>query len=156
MGNRRDSQVRKKNASVVYGWSLNVDEGYIRADNARAFSGMTVTFADGAGIAAKYNPGSEIESAQYGMIVTNAAMFTVSGAKLPVKIDTNGDAFFNKSLPVLTVPAGSADDYGAKLKGITDIPMGGVSFVRKNVKFGEEDFVCFSAEVHRGTVITVR
>ena len=137
-------------------WALNVDEGHIRADNARAFSGMTVTFADGAGIAAKYNPGSDLESAQYGMIVTNAAMFTVSGAKLPVKIDTNGDAFFNKSLPVLTVPAGSADDFGAKLKGITDIPMGSVSFVRKNVKFGEEDFVCFSAEVHRGTVITLR
>ena len=146
----------KVNTAVTYGYELNVNEGYIRADNARAFSGMSVTFADGAGIAAKYNPGSEIESAQYGMIVTNAAMFTVSGAKLPVKIDTNGDAFFNKSLPVLTVPAGSADDFGAKLKGITDIPMGSVSFVRKNVKFGEEDFVCFSAEVHRGTVITLR
>ena len=148
--------VTLEKSSSKWGYSLNVDEGYIRADNARAFSGMTVTFADGAGIAAKYGPGSDLESAQYGMIVTNAAMFTVSGAKLPVKIDTNGDAFFNKSLPVLTVPAGSADDYGAKLKGITDIPMGGVSFVRKNVKFGEEDFVCFSAEVHRGTVITVR
>ena len=145
-----------RNAAMPLVWVLNVNEGYIRADNARAFSGMTVTFADGAGIAAKYAPDSGLESSQYGMIVTNAAMFTVSGAKLPVKIDTNGDAFFNKSLPVLTVPAGSADDFGAKLKGITDIPMGSVSFVRKNVKFGEEDFVCFSAEVHRGTVITLR
>ena len=137
-------------------WTLNVNEGYIRADNARAFSGMTVTFADGAGIAAKYAPESALESAQYGMIVTNAAMFAISGAKLPVKIDTNGDAFFNKSLPVLTVPAGAADAIGAKLKGICDIPMGGVAFVRENVKLGEEDFVCFSAEIHRGTVIVVR
>ena len=146
----------KVNTAVTYGYELNVNEGYIRADNARAFSDMTVTFADGAGIAAKYNPGSEIESAQYGMIVTNAAMFTVSGAKLPVKIDTNGDAFFNKSLPVLTVPADAADGVGAKLKGITDIPMGGVTFVRENVKLKGGDFVRFSAEIHRGTVITIR
>ena len=137
-------------------WIFNVDEGFIRADNARAFSGMTVMFADGAGIAAKYNPGSDLESAQYGMIVTNAAMFTVSGAKLPVKIDTNGDAFFNKSLPVLTVPADAADGVGAKLKGITDIPMGSVSFVRECVALDGKECVRFSAEVHRGTVITVR
>ena len=117
---------------------------------------MTVTFADGAGIAAKYSPGSDLESAQYGMIVTNAAMFTVSGAKLPVKIDTNGDAFFNKSLPVLTVPADAADGVGAKLKGITDIPMGSVSFVRESVALDGKECVRFSAEVHRGTVITVR
>ena len=146
----------KVNTAVTYGYELNVNEGYIRADNARAFSDMTVTFADGAGIAAKYNPGSEIESAQYGMIVTNAAMFTVSGAKLPVKIDTNGDAFFNKSLPVLTVPADAADGVGAKLKGITDIPMGSVSFVRECVALDGKECVRFSAEVHRGTVITVR
>ena len=146
----------KVNTAVTYGYELNVNEGYIRADNARAFSDMTVTFADGAGIAAKYNPGSDLESAQYGMIVTNAALFTVSGAKLPVKIDTNGDAFFNKSLPVLTVPADAADGVDAKLKGITDIPMGSVSFVRERVALDGRECVRFSAEVHRGTVITVR
>ena len=54
----------KVNSDVDYGYQLNVDEGYIRADNARAFSGMTITFADGAGLAAKYNPGSDLESAQ--------------------------------------------------------------------------------------------
>ena len=145
-----------QNAATSLVWTLNVDEGYIRADNARAFSGMTVTFADGAGIAVKYAPESALESAQYGMIVTNAAMFAISGAKLPVKIDTNGDAFFNKSLPVLTVPAGAADAIGAKLKGVCDIPMGGVAFVRENLKLGDEDFVRFSAEIHRGTVIVIR
>ena len=146
----------KVNTAVTYGYELNVNEGYIRADNARAFSGMTVTFADGAGIAAKYDPGSALESAQYGMIVTNAALFAVSGAKLPVKIDTNGDSFFNKRLPVLTVPAGAADSIGAKLKGITDIPMGSVSFVRDSVALGDKDYVRFSAEIHRGTVIMFR
>ena len=145
-----------KSDGVKDQWTLNVDEGYIRADNARAFSGMTVTFAEGAGIAAKYAPESTLESAQYGMIVTNAAMFAISSAKLPVKIDTNGDSFFNKRLPVLTVPAGAADSIGAKLKGITDIPMGGVTFVRESVALDGKDCVRFSAEVHRGTVITLR
>ena len=145
-----------QNTATSLVWTLNVDEGYIRAYNARAFSGMTVTFADGAGIAAKYDPGSALESAQYGMIVTNAALFAVSGAKLPVKIDTNGDSFFNKRLPVLTVPAGAADSIGAKLKGITDIPMGSVSFVRDSVALGDKDYVRFSAEIHRGTVIMFR
>ena len=73
-----------------------------------------------------------------------------------VKIDTNGDAFFNKSLPVLTVPADAADGVDAKLKGITDIPMGSVSFVRERVALDGRECVRFSAEVHRGTVITVR
>ena len=137
-------------------WTFNVDEGYVRADNARAFSGMTVTFAEGAGIAAKYDPAATGESAKYGMIVTDAAKFNVNGSKLKVKVDTDGDLFSGKSLPVLTVPVGAADRIGAKLKGECDIPMGSVAFVRENVNLNNGEFVRFSAEIHRGTVIVVR
>lgn len=137
-------------------WTLNVDEGYIRADNARAFSGMTVTFAEGAGIAAEYDPEATGESSQYGMIVTDPALFTVAGEKLAVKVETGGDLMLNKSVPVLTVPASMADGIEGKLSGICDLPKGGVVFVRENLELDDAQYVRFSAEIRRGTVVVVR
>jgi hypothetical protein len=146
--------VESDNVSDI--WTLNVDEGYIRADNARAFSGMTVTFAEGAGIAAKYNPEATGESAQYGMIVTDPALFTVAGGKLAVKVETGGDLMLNKSVPVLTVPASMADGVEGKLSGTCDLPKGGVVFVRENVELDDAQYVRFTAEIRRGTVVVVR
>ena len=146
--------VTNDKASLI--WTLNVDEGYIRADNARAFSGMTVTFAEGAGIAAKYDPEATGESAQYGMIVTDPALFTVAGGKLAVKVETGGDLMLNKSVPVLTVPASMADGVEGKLSGMSDLPKGEIVFVRENVELGDAQYVRFSAEIRRGTVVVVR
>jgi hypothetical protein len=148
--------VTLEKSSSKWGYPFNVDEGYIRADNARAFSGMTVTFAEGAGIAAKYDPEATGESAQYGMIVTDPALFTVAGWKLAVKVETGGDLMLNKSVPVLTVPASMADGVEGKLSGTCDLPKGGVVFVRENVELDDAQYVRFSAEIRRGTVVVVR
>ncbi len=95
--------------------TLEVAEGYLRADNARAFVDLSVTVAEGAGIAAKYRPGDTSEVATYGMIVTNAARFAMSGNTLKFKVTTNGEKVrSNERVAILTVPEESATAIAAK------------------------------------------
>ena len=95
--------------------TLEVVEGYLRADNARAFVDLSVTVAEGAGIAAKYRPGDTSEVATYGMIVTNAARFAMSGNTLKLKVVTGGEeASGSERIAILTVPEATATIIDAK------------------------------------------
>ena len=95
--------------------TLEVVEGYLRADNARAFVDLSVTVAEGAGIAAKCRPGDTSEVATYGMIVTNAARFAMSGNTLKLKVVTGGEeASGSERIAILTVPEATATIIDAK------------------------------------------
>ena len=88
---------------------MEVAEGYLRADNSRAFVNINVMVAEGAGIAAKYRPGATSEVATYGMIVTNAERFVVSGDALKFKVMTDGEKVrVSEKVAILTVPAATA------------------------------------------------
>jgi len=95
--------------------SLTVAEGFVRADNPRAFQSINVTVSEGAGIAAKYRPGDTSEVATYGMIVTNATRFAVSGSTLKFKVATGGAKLrASESIAILTVPEETATAIDAK------------------------------------------
>jgi hypothetical protein len=49
-----------------------------------------------------------------------------------------------------------ADGVEGKLSGTSDLPKGGVVFVRENVALDDAQYVRFSAEIRRGTVVVVR
>ena len=94
---------------------VDVNEGYLRADRPRAFVNINVTVAEGAGIAAKYRPGATSEVATYGMIVTNATRFAVSGDTLKFKVMTDGEKVrASEKVAILTVPEETATAIDAK------------------------------------------
>ena len=95
--------------------SLTIEEGFVRPDNPRAFQSINVTVSEGAGIAAKYRPGDTSEVATYGMIVTNATRFAVSGSTLKFKVATGGAKLrASESIAILTVPEETATAIDAK------------------------------------------
>ena len=127
-----------------------VEEGYLRADNPRAFLRVNVTVSEGAGIAAKYRPGDTSEVATYGMIVTNATRFAVSGNTLKFKVATGGARVRgSERIAILTVPEETAnaiaaktitfehdDAYGRHAELLTDsVTLSGMSCVRYSCKF---------------------
>jgi hypothetical protein len=94
---------------------VEVAEGYLRADKPRAFVNLSVTVAEGAGIAAKYRPGETSDVATYGMIVTNATRFSVSGDMLKFKVMTDGEKVrASEKVAILTVPEETATGINAK------------------------------------------
>jgi len=95
---------------------LTVAEGFIRLDNSpRSFAAMEVVIGDGAGIAAKYRPGETSSLADYGMLVTNATCFTVSGDTLKFKVFTGGEKVrASEKVAILTVPEATAAAIDAK------------------------------------------
>ena len=127
-----------------------VEEGYLRADNPRAFQDVNVTVSEGAGIAAKYRPGDTSEVATYGMIVTNSSRFAVSGGTLKFKVSTGGAKVqHNERVAILTVPADASaaidakeirvehdDAYGRNVKLLKDeVTLDGAPYVRYSAKF---------------------
>ena len=95
---------------------LKISEGFIRLDySPRSFAAMEVVIEDGAGIAAKYRPGETSNVATYGMMVTNAANFSVNGDTLKFKIFTGGERVgASEKVAILTVPAATAAAIDAK------------------------------------------
>jgi hypothetical protein len=130
--------------------SLTIEEGFVRPDNPRAFQSINVTVSEGAGIAAKYRPGDTSEVATYGMIVTNATRFAVSGDTLKFKVATGGERVRgSERIAILTVPEETAnaiaaktitfehdDAYGRHAELLTDpVTVSGMSCVRYSCKF---------------------
>jgi len=138
--------------------TLNVNEGFIRADNARAFTAMkTINFADGTGIVTKYDPAATGERTGYGMIVTNAAAITIAGATLPVQVITGGERVRGgTSIAALTVPSTAADAIDAKITFSCDAPSLSVQKVRESLTLDGDSYVRFSALLRRGTKIIFR
>lgn len=139
--------------------TLRVEEGYIRTDNARALVAIPVAIADGAGVAAKYRPGEADEAAQYGMIVTDAAKFTVEGETLAVKVDVADAVGENGTIkvPVLTVPSAVANQIDAKRIVVShNVTDRNVSIVKDSVTVGDTTCVRYSAKFSRGLVLFVR
>ena len=129
---------------------LTVSEGFLRADNPRAFQDISVSVSEGAGIAAKYRPGETSEVATYGMIVTNATRFAVSGSTLKFKVATGGEKVrTSERVAVLTVPTDTSavidakvvrvehdDAYGRHVELTRDpVSIDGVSYIRYSAKF---------------------
>ena len=139
--------------------ALTVSEGFIRPDNPIAFRNVRVTVAEGAGIAAKYRPGETSDVATYGMIVTNAARFAVSGDTLKVKVETNGQKTrAGEAIAVLTVPEETASVLDTKhIRFEHDDPAGrDAVLVRETLTYSGLPSVRYSCRLLKGFVITVR
>ena len=95
--------------------TLVVEDGFIRADKPKAFANINVNVSEGAGIAAKYRTDETTDVAMYGMMVTNATRFAVSGNTLKFKISTEGKRVSaHERIAVLTVPEGVASAIDTK------------------------------------------
>ena len=95
--------------------TLVVQDGFIRADKPKAFVNINVIIGEGAGIAAKYRPDETTDVANYGMMVTNATRFAVSGNSLKFKISTEGKRVSaHERIAILTVPEEVASAIDAK------------------------------------------
>ena len=139
--------------------SLTVAEGFVRPDNPRAFQSINVTVSEGAGIAAKYRPGDTSEVATYGMIVTNASRFVVSGDTLKFKVDTNGEKVrANERVAILTVPEETATAINAKAIRIEhDDAYGRYAILEKeNVSVSSTPCVRYSCRFIKGMKIILR
>lgn len=140
--------------------TLTVREGFIRPDSPRIFVNVAVTVEEGAGIAAKYRPGETGEVATYGMIVTDATKFAVSGDTLAFKVVTDGAKLRGSTrIPVLTVPAALAGTIDAKTilieHDVTDEKVT-VGVVREEVTIGDAPYVRYSAKCNRGMMLLLR
>ena len=136
-----------------------VEEGYLRADNPRAFLKVNVTVSEGAGIAAKYRPGDTSEVATYGMIVTNSAGFAVSGDTLKFKVATGGEKVrTSERVAILTVPEETATALGAKAIRIEhdDAYARYAILERENVTVLSTPCVRYSCRFIKGTKIILR
>ena len=138
---------------------LTVEEGFIRPDNPVAFRNVAVTIGGNGGIAAKYRPGETSDVATYGMIVTNAARFVVSGDALKVKVETDGQKVrANETISVLTVPEETASALDAKhILFEHDDPAGRTAvLVRDALTYSGHPSVRYSCKFVRGMVISFR
>ncbi|MBQ3340599.1 MAG: hypothetical protein IJG84_01790 [Kiritimatiellae bacterium] len=138
---------------------LTVEEGFIRPDNPIAFRNVAVTIGENGGVAAKYRPGETSDVATYGMIVTNAARFAVSGDTLKVKVETNGQkARASEAIAFLTVPEETAAVLDAKhIRFEHDDPADrSAVLVRDTLTYSGRPSVRYSCKFVRGMVITFR
>ena len=138
---------------------LTIQEGFIRPDNPIAFRNVAVTIGENGGIAAKYRPGETSDVATYGMIVTNAARFAVSGDTLKVKVETNGQkAHASEAIAFLTVPEETAAVLDAKhIRFEHDDPADrSAVLVRDTLIYSGRPSVRYSCKFVRGMVITFR
>ena len=137
---------------------ISVGEGYVRADNPRAFSVVKLTFADGTGVAAKYRPGETTDVATYGMIVSEASKFSVSGGTLALRADAEGQKVNSSTrIPVMTVVPAVASTLDAKnIRIDSDVVGREAILVRDNVTIDGESYVRYSAGFERGMAIILR
>jgi hypothetical protein len=138
---------------------LTVDEGFIRPDNPIAFRNVAVTVGENGGIAAKYRPGETSDVATYGMIVTNAARFAVSGDVLKVKVETNGQKVrADETIALLTVPEETAAVLDAKrFRFVHDDPAGrNALLVRDALTYSGRPSVRYSCKFVRGMVVSFK
>ena len=139
--------------------TLEVSEGYLRADNARAFVDLSVTVAEGAGIAAKYRPGDTSEVATYGMIVTNASHFAISGNTLKLKVVTGGEETrASERIAILTVPEATATVIDAKAVRFEHDDTHGRSPVLEKdiVEVSGSQYVRYSCRFIKGMILILR
>ena len=140
--------------------SLTVSEGFIRADKPTAFRNIAVTVGENGGIAAKYRPDEVSDVATYGMIVTNASRFAVSGDTLKVKIFTDGRKVrAAEKIAVLTVPEETAAVIDVKhiLFEHDDQGDRGAILVRDTLTYSGHPSVRYSCKfVKKGTMVILR
>ena len=138
---------------------LTVEEGFIRPDNPIAFRNVAVTIGENGGIAAKYRPGETSDVATYGMIVTNATRFAVSGDALKVKVETNGQKVrADETIAVLTVPEETASVLDAKrFRFVHDDPAGrNALLIRDALTYSGRPSVRYSCKFVRGMVVSFK
>ena len=139
--------------------SVKISEGYVRADNARAFVSLPLTIAEGAGIAAKYRPGATDEASQYGLLVTDAAKFTVAGGTVAFMAEMPAGTVVKASMrvPLLTVPPAVAAVLDTKKLILVQNVDGRQGVVEKDeVTIGDVQYVRYSGKFRRGFLLSVR
>ena len=138
---------------------LTVEEGFIRPDNPIAFRNVAVTVGENGGIAAKYRPGETSDVATYGMIVTNAARFAVSGEILKFKVETGGERISaSERISLLTVPGETATAIDAKRVVFEHDDSAGRTAVleRDEVTYSSKPYIRYSCRFIRGLKIILR
>ena len=138
---------------------LTVEEGFIRADNPTAFRNIAVTIGENGGVAAKYRPGETSDVVTYGMIVTNASRFVVSGEILKFKVETGGERVSSSErISLLTVPGETATAIDAKRVVFEhDDAAGRTAVLEKDaVTYSSKPYIRYSCRFIKGLKIILR
>ena len=138
------------------GFTVYVDDGFVKGGTARTFEAVKFIFADGTGIAADKVTDPGDSRFEYGMVITNeAAQFASSPLK--VRIDYKDEpSSYDAPVPVMSIPETLDRSLDGNVEFVDNLEMGRWYLIRDNVTVDGKAFVRYSAKYEKGFAVILR
>lgn len=138
------------------GFTVYVDDGFVKGGSARTFEAVKFIFADGTGIVADKVTDPSDSRFEYGMVITNEATQFAS-SPLKVRIDYKDEpSSYDAPVPVMSIPETLDRSLGGNVEFVDNLEMGRWYLVRDSITVDGKAFVRYSAKYEKGFAIILR